>query len=391
MRVAASGERARDALAERVRRLIDALADGSHDDARRDALLEELHAWQCVHVEAVGRIASAGLARGEREERARATLAPAVPTDVFRFTRVAAHPPEDDVRVFRTSGTTSGARGAHHLRDLSLYDRAAHAGARHALFPDITRMPLVLLAPSAGEAPDSSLSFMLSRFVEWFGAPGSTFAWRDGGLDVAALDAVLAEAERGGEPIALLGTSFAFVYADEALAARRFVLPARSRIMQTGGLKGRVREIGVDEQLDRLATRYGVSPAWIVQEYGMTELSSQFYETTLRDASLGRPARVRVLWAPGWVRASVVDPERLRPVASGEEGLLRVDDLANVDTACAIQTSDRAVARDGGVVVLGRASGAVPRGCSIAVDAALSGSSSTQVGEGEQRRTDPRA
>lgn len=105
----------------------------------------------------------------------------------------------------------------------------------------------------------------------------------------------------------------------------------------------------------------------------MTELSSQLYETTLRDALLGRAEGPRRLWWPGWVRASVVDPETLAPVPDGSEGLVRIDDLANVDTACAIQTADRARALHGGIVVLGRAGTATPRGCSLAVDAALGG------------------
>jgi hypothetical protein len=66
-----------------------------------------------------------------------------------------------------------------------------------------------------------------------------------------------------------------------------------------------------------------------------------------------------------------VDPERLSPVPEGEVGILRIDDLANLDTACAIQTSDLAQRVGDGIELLGRAPGAVPRGCSIAVDAAL--------------------
>lgn len=105
----------------------------------------------------------------------------------------------------------------------------------------------------------------------------------------------------------------------------------------------------------------------------MTELSSQLYETTLREAALGREASPRRLWFPGWVRVTLVDPQTLAPVPDGAEGLLRIDDLANVDSVCAIQTSDRARRIVDGIVVLGRAPGATTRGCSVAVDAALGG------------------
>jgi acyl-CoA synthetase (AMP-forming)/AMP-acid ligase II len=349
---------AREALREEVLALIDRLADGGRDDAARDDLLERIARWQADHVEVVARL------------RRRGATAPAVPTDVFRHGRVAAHPPDRDARVFLTSGTTSGARGRHCLRDLSLYDRAARAAARHALFPDLERLRLVVLAPHPAEAPESSLSYMLGRFEDWFGID-ARWAWRDGALDLDPLVAGLRDAEAAGVPVALLGTSFAFVHAEDALGDARFALPDGSRLMQTGGYKGRSREVAPEALRELLAARYGLPEARIVAEYGMTELSSQLYENTLRAAVGGRPAPPRRLWVPGWVRATVVDPETLAPRPEGEPGVLRIDDPANLDTACAIQTSDLAIARGDELELLGRAPGATPRGCSLAVEEAL--------------------
>jgi hypothetical protein len=359
----------RERLIERVCALIDRLASGRHDPAARDALLRELLLWQREHVSVYGRIVS-GLAR---HESADPLDWPAVPTDVFRVARVAAHEPGDDVRVFCTSGTGSEQRGHHYLRDLSLYDRGAKNAARYAMFPDVPRMKLVVLAPSASERPDSSLSYMLDRFADWFGLDQSAHVLGNDHLDAALLDRALQAAMRSGEPLALLGTSFAFVHAEDALGARRYELPAGSRILQTGGFKGRSRSVEPARMLELLTARYGVPAPLVVQEYGMTELCSQLYETTLREAVLGLPRGPRHLWAPGWVRLRVVDPDTLADVAEGDEGLLRVDDLCNVDSACAIQTSDRARRVADGVVVLGRATGATPRGCSLALDAALGG------------------
>jgi hypothetical protein len=356
----------RDALHARVLSLIDRLRDGGRDDAARDALLREVLRFQREVLPAYARIVAA-LGPGEDDP----LRWPAVPTDVFRSARLASHAPERDVRVFRTSGTGGGARGSHHLRDLSLYDHGARAAARHALFPDRTRMQLVILASPAAELPDSSLSYMLQRFVDWFGDSGSVHVLRDGGLDLQLLERTLFEAEREARPLALLGTSFAFVHAHDGLGARRFQLSAGSRVMQTGGFKGRSREVEPAEMLQLLSARYGVPQEFIVQEYGMTELSSQLYETTLREAVLGRTPGPRRLWVPGWVRAVAIDPHGLLPVTSGGEGILRIDDLCNLDTVCAIQSSDRTRACLDGVHVLGRASGATPRGCSIAVDAVL--------------------
>jgi hypothetical protein len=362
-------ETARAALVARSAALISTLAHGERDDRARDQLLREVLSFQRAAVPAYGRIV-------EQLAAPQATEPldwPAVPTDVFRVTRVAAHPAEQDVKRFRTSGTSSGERGEHALRELGLYDLAAHAAARHALFPDVERMPLVLLAPRAEELPDSSLSYMLGRFAAWFGAGPSTYALHDGALDHVLLATTLQRCERDAVPVALLGTSFAFVHAEDALGAERFVLPRGSRIMQTGGFKGRSRTIEPQAMLALLAARYGIDPAFIVQEYGMTELSSQLYETTLRDAALGRAPGPRRLWVPGWLRATLVDPGSLQPVVGEGEGLLRIDDLANIDSVCAIQTSDRALPCEDGIRVLGRAAGATPRGCSLAIDAVLGG------------------
>ena len=354
----------RDALASAIAAFIDSSADGTRDDSARDALLARLARWQLARVTPFARL---NANRGDEGTDVRA-----VPTDVFRFVRVASHEEEEDRRVFLTSGTTSGARGRHPFADLSLYDRAADVAARHALFPDRPRMRLVMLAPHPDEAPESSLSYMLGRFEERFGSD-TRWTWHGGALDLGSLARALAEAHRAGEPVALLGTSFAFIHAEDGLGDARFALPRGSRIMQTGGTKGRSREVEPAALRRALAARYGVEEPWIVAEYGMTELSSQMYETTLRAAARGDalPTGPRRLWVPPWVRARVVDPERLAPCADGARGVLRIDDLANLGSVCAIQTADLAIARGAEIELLGRMPGATPRGCSLAIEEAL--------------------
>lgn len=360
----------RDALAARIHALFDACAAMSSDTddalrAARDALLDDVFAYQAARIPAYGRLCAHARARGD-------ALVPAVPTDVFRTMRLASFPPDEDIRIFRTSGTTSGARGAHPMRDLALYDHAARVMGARMLFPDVARMRLVLLVPSEREVIDSSLGYMIARFAEWFGTE-VTWAIREGALDERALVGALDAAIAAKEPVALLGTSFAFVHADDALASRRFALPDGSRIMQTGGFKGRSRTVEPDAMRAMLTDRYGVRDAFVVAEYGMTELSSQLWESTLRDAVLGR-AGARRLVAPAWLRVLAVDPATLAPATT--EGLCRVDDMANLDGIAAVQTADRIRVVDDGVVVLGRAEGATPRGCSIAADAMLGGAGS---------------
>jgi len=358
-------------LATRIARFIDRCAVGARVDGTRDALLAELSLEQAARVDPYRRYL-AGEPRRPRGFGSDATGGmPALPTDVFRFARIASHPPHLDVRTFRTSGTTGRARGEHAFCDLSLYDRAARSAASHALFPELSRQRLCILAPNEHEAPDSSLSYMLARFIDWFGTEHSSYAWRDGELRVPLLADTLLAAQARREPIALLGTSFAFVHAEDSLGELRFALPPGSRIMQTGGFKGRSRQVEPQAMLELLCARYGVPTDHIVQEYGMTELSSQMYESVLLD---GREQEPRRLWVPGWVRAVPVDPQTLEPVSGDAVGLLRIDDLANVGSVCAIQTSDLARrTRDGRIVLLGRASGSVARGCSLAVEEWLDG------------------
>ncbi|MET0341153.1 MAG: acyl-protein synthetase [Polyangiales bacterium] len=344
-------------LHRQIRDFIAAHADGSRDDAARDALLCALAEDQITHV--------APYARFCAQRRVALPLAspdriPALPTDAFRFARIARHAEAHDVRRFRSSGTTSDSRSLHALTELSLYDAAAEAAARVALFADVARMRLVLLVPSEHELPDSSLSYMLARFLGWFGTEGSGHVWPVGPEHVDALSAHLREAERTGEPVAVLGTSFALVHAIDALAETRFQLPRGSRVMQTGGFKGRSRTLTPEAMRALLVDALGVDHAHVVAEYGMTELSSQLYETTLR-----WPDAPRRLWWPSWVRVSVVDPETFLPVSDGTLGLVRIDDLANLDGVACIQTADLGVLDAYGLTLHGRASDAVARGCSI--------------------------
>jgi hypothetical protein len=353
----------------------------------RDALLLTLADYQRAHVAPYARFCAQRVSgRGVDT----VDDVPALPTDAFRFARISSREPSEDVRTFCSSGTTRDSRSTHALQDLTLYDTAARTAARHALFPDRDQMALIVLAPHERELADSSLSYMLARFVEWFGNDGSTHVWPLERPELDRLTTRLEHAAAAHLPVALLGTSFAFVHAIDALHERRFALPAGSRIMQTGGFKGRSREVAVDDMRGLLSDTFAVAPDLIVAEYGMTELSSQLYDGTLRAHVLAQaspraraegplvatelPPQPRRLWAPPWVRVSVVHPETLRPLPHGEQGLVRIDDLANLDSVAFIQTSDLGTLDEHGLTLHGRASDAVARGCSITAEQLLGAS-----------------
>ena len=342
-------------LRERIDALITALAQGGRDDAARDALLGDVIRHQAERVEPYRRWLET------RSRGANPLDWPALPTDAFRYARVAGFPQEEQQREFLTSGTTHGTRGRHSFRSLDLYDHAARTAAAYALFFDGERQ-LIVLGPSEHEAPDSSLTYMLSRFADWFGIGPARYAWRDGRVDVSRLQRAIRDAT---QPVALLGTSFAWVHALDALP-EALPTPAGSWVMQTGGFKGRSREVAPARLRHEIAARFEMSESSVVAEYGMTELSSQLYELTRRS-----PDAPRRYWVPGWARVTVVDADTLSPVPEGTVGLLRIDDLANLDSVAAIQTSDLARRLDGAVELVGRAAEAPPRGCSLAVEEAL--------------------
>ena len=301
---------------------------------------------------------------------------PPVPTAAFKEVTLVSGAPEDAQRVFRTSGTTlSGERrGAHHILDLQLYHEALLPMFAGYVLPDRRKLPFLSLVPYAAQVLDSSLAEMITVAALRLGAPTSrSYLDPKHGVLATALEQALDQYTEDDRPILLLGTSFAFVHWLDTLHERnmRFRLPAGSRLMDTGGFKGRSRTVPADELRAMYHDRLGIPPEFCVNEYGMTELCSQFYDTTLRETLLGRSGARRIKRPAPWVRTRVVDPETLQPAAEGEVGILQHYDLANLHSVMAVQTEDLGRLLDDGFETLGRAEGATPRGCSIAVDLLL--------------------
>jgi len=332
---------------------------------------------------------------------------PAVPSGAFKELALRCFPAEATQRVFRTSGTSGAAgerRGELHLDTLALYDASLLPTLRALFLPDLVgadgeseggggaRTTIRILAPSPEELPDSSLSHMFGRLVEAHGDAHSGFDVEDGALLVDGLIVALDAACDEGRPVALCGTAFAFVHALDALAERghRFALPAGSRIMETGGFKGRSRALSRDAFYAALHETFGVPPDRVVNQYGMTELGSQFY-----DSVLGDPTGRRRKLGPPWARVRLVDPETGRDATGDAPGLVVIHDLANTGSVAAIQTADlgRFVATEPldprfgrGFEVLGREPGAEVRGCSIAADLMLGGDAGTTSSDASEQR-----
>jgi hypothetical protein len=179
----------------------------------------------------------------------------------------------------------------------------------------------------------------------------------DGRLDLTAISQELTH----GEPVALLGTALAFLHLFEQLGDRRMPLAPGSFALETGGYKGSGRDIPKPELYALFDKSLGLAPDDILNEYGMTELSSQCYAR-----GLNRPHE-----APPWLHALVIDPETGNEVPVGQSGVLRLFDLANLGSTLAIETRDLAVRERHGFTLLGRDPSALPRGCSRAADELL--------------------
>jgi hypothetical protein len=287
---------------------------------------------------------------------------PAVPTDVFRSIHLRSSE-RNGHRIFRTSGTTSGARGEHHRLSLAAYDEGALRWFAHCTDVRPETHHIARLVFDDQQVDDSSLAHMAGLFARTLGiAPSPSFLDSESGLDVEAAVGFMNALSR---PTVVLGTAFAFVHLMDEWSGS-ITLPEGSIVIDTGGFKGKSREVSRARLLEFYGDQLGVPAHRCLSEYSMTELSSQLYTTGI---VTGQSSHLYA--APPWLRVTAVDPVSLVSLPDGETGLLRFDDLANTDSVVAIQTSDLGRVTTAGVELFGRAGGATPRGCSLAMEELL--------------------
>jgi len=399
-----------------ARRLRDAISRASElpdslDDNEFQALALELFQLQYQHIAPYRSLC-------DRRQKTPSNVTnwrdiPALPTSAFKDLDLTSLPPAERTHVFHSSGTTEQRPSRHfHNRDsLAVYETsllpwfAKHVLKSAAGFQPAVRaatnltatlelnaplyspspfneeragvrseskhytpdsLKFIALTPSPKFSPNSSLIHMFESVqkefgtgeIKFYGELGADKAWEIRFPDVFA---ALENAVTTDQPVLLLGTAFLFVHLLDELEARQkhFQLPAGSRLMETGGYKGRSRELPKAELHRQLATRLGLPDSHILCEYGMSELSSQAYDRVCGSAA------PRHFQFPPWARVVIVSPETGLEVAIGETGLVRIHDLANVWSIAAVQTEDLAIRRADGFELLGRAVQSEPRGCSL--------------------------
>jgi hypothetical protein len=342
----------------------------SYSDKRFEELALELFAFQFEHCEIYRRFCEG---RSQTPQNVKTwRQIPAVPTSAFKETELRCFPAKETAHCFRTSGTSTDVRGSLYLDTLELYEASLLPTFRRFMFPEFLlpedRAAIRVLAPSQIEQPDSSLSHMFGVVLDTLGESGSDFDVENGELLFDRVLTLLVESAASEVPITLCGTAFAFVHLIDHMNDRGVLigLPSTSRIMETGGFKGRSREIPSTELYAELKRVLGIPAERIVNQYGMTELGSQFYDSVVR-----APSEPRRKLGPPWARVVIVDPETGHQAATGHVGSIVVIDLANTGSALALRTGDLGRAVLDGFEVIGREPGEDARGCSIGADEIL--------------------
>ncbi len=387
-------------FADRVRGFIQASVAGrtsgklpflSDSEAQFNQLALDLFALQYEHNPAFHKFCEARNATPPEVTHWR--LIPAVPVVAFKELELTTLPAGERTAVFHSSGTT-GHRPSRHFHDpesLALYEMSllawfkvnlgiatvAAPGSSGAVWKE-PEPAMILLTPSPELAPHSSLVHMLDTIRRERLLPLTTFvgcldeagAWA---LDFEQTVPALDRTRREHRPVVIIGTAFNFVHLLDHLAAmgKDYHLPTGSRVMETGGYKGRSRILSQLELHTFITRQLGIPASHIVCEYGMCELSSQAYDHAIASTGQSAPSLkhpsglTRRFQFPPWARGQLISPETGSEVADGETGLIRVVDLANVRSILAVQTEDLGRRCGSGFELLGRATTVEPRGCSL--------------------------
>ncbi len=353
------------------------------DGLRFGQLALTLFAYQFMHIAPFQAFCRA---RGKTPETVRDwTEVPLVPASAWKTARLWADLKDQPAALFETSGTTDGQPGRVALHDTACYDASLHTTFAHFVVPDALpgqRYRCVSLVPGKAARRHSSLGYMVDRLAaRWDDGGGTQHLGTPGHLqlDVAGSLTALDRACADDVPVLLFTTSIALELWLAALPLGwRVQLPVGSRLMDTGGPKGREIALSREEQHERLCALLGLDPSDIVGELGMTELCSQRYEPMLRAKKRLDIADVRAYVGPPWLRTRVLRPADRAELPLGETGMIAHVDLADLDTCAFVLTADlgRLVEVEGhpaALEIAGRIPGSEWRGCGLDAEELIGG------------------
>ncbi|MBR4986698.1 MAG: hypothetical protein IKY83_13275 [Proteobacteria bacterium] len=305
---------------------------------------------------------------------------PPLPVEFFKRADVSPFSQVQTIAEFHSSGTTTGDRSIHRFRDVGLLHRAIFfAFTIYVARIMSPRTRVFSLMPSYEDNPHSSLGYMLTQLVRTLGGEGSDFFFSmEDGLASDRLFEALRQAARDEVPVHLLGPAFSYVELLDRLGDEKIASAPESCLFETGGYKGRTREIPKRELRDSLSASLGIERRRIYGEYGMCELTSQGYEICALNTR-GELPDEGLFTFPVWMKCILYNPETMAPVLPGNCGQIALFDLCNLDSAGYILTGDIGImeplseslrARVPGhpkhaLRLLGRAENAMPKGCSM--------------------------
>jgi len=268
-----------------------------------------------------------------------------LPVEFFRNHKIITGDRSEET-VFESSGTTGLTTGRHYVSDLSLYEESFFNAFR-LFYGDPEEYVIAALLPSYVERSGSSLVFMTEKLIRASNNQLSGFYKGNTKELITSLDS----GRKEGRKVLLLGVSFALLDLAEEFS------PDLSGItvMETGGMKGRRKEITRQELHNILKKKFNV--ANIHSEYGMTELMSQAYS-----------AGDGLFYCPPWMKIVIRDPHD--PLSTynetGKTGGINIIDLANINSCSFIATGDLGrLHENGGFEVLGRFDNSDIRGCNL--------------------------
>lgn len=254
---------------------------------------------------------------------------------------------ERPTTVFTSSGTTGSQTSRHYVKDLAVYQQSFRQGFAD-FYGNIEEYTVLALLPSYLERTGSSLITMVADLIERSGSADSGFYLNEYNLLAKKLTAL----DRSGRKVLLIGVSFALL---DLVETHRFQLK-NTIVMETGGMKGRRKELIREELHAILCEGFGVEH--IHSEYGMTELLSQAY-------SAGSGLYESVRWLKVLIRDTNDALSYQRPLKTGGINLI---DLANIYSCSFIATQDLGrLHPDGKFEVLGRFDNADIRGCNLLI------------------------
>ncbi|MEN9655411.1 MAG: hypothetical protein RL311_319 [Bacteroidota bacterium] len=249
--------------------------------------------------------------------------------------------------TFTSSGTTGMITSKHLVTDVSIYEESYRKGFSQ-FYGNIEDYVILALLPSYLEREGSSLIHMVDDLIQLSNQVESGFYLHN----YEALIAKLIQLDQAGQNVILIGVTYALL---DLVEKHSFQLE-NTIIMETGGMKGKRKEMIREELHQQLCERFGVNA--IHSEYGMTELLSQAY-------SLGEG----IFECPSWMQVLVRDTEdALSYVREGKTGGINVIDLANINSCSFIATQDLGKKyANGSFEVLGRFDHSDIRGCNLMV------------------------